>query len=208
MKTFLLSTLFIIVSIFLKAQNNNMLFLKKGSGKSLNNEIKKFKLPKQMVVNWYDTAGNEHNEDKVLLFAKDDTLYFDVPQNDSLVEAIAYNQIEFSLTHHTPLTDGQLDYMQLHNIQPMAWKPLGEVFSSSFNNPILLDLLNNLATKYNCTVDILLLAWVMQHPTKVLPVIGSTSIDRISNQKAAINIKLSLEDWFEMYTLSMGSKVP
>ena len=95
MKTFLLSTLFIIISIFLKAQNNNMLFLKKGSGKSLNNEIKKFKLPKQMVVNWYDTAGNEHNEDKVLLFAKDDTLYFDVPQNDSLVEAIAYNQIEF-----------------------------------------------------------------------------------------------------------------
>jgi len=124
------------------------------------------------------------------------------------VVPIAYNQIEFSLTHHTPLTDGQLDYMQLHNIQPMAWKPLGEVFSSSFNYPILLDLLNNLATKYNCTVDILLLAWVMQHPTKVLPVIGSTSIDRISNQKAAINIKLSLEDWFEMYTLSMGSKVP
>lgn len=125
------------------------------------------------------------------------------------VVPIAYNQIEFSLSHHEPLTDGQLDYMQLHNIQPMAWKPLGAVFTESFyaKSP-LIEVLSNLSIKYECSVDVLLLSWLLKHPTHVLPVIGTTTIDRIRNQKTAVDIKLSLEDWFEMYTASMGHKVP
>src|SRR6478672_1497399 len=38
---------------------------------------------------------------------------------------VSYNQIQFSLTHHLAMTDGSLDDMQLRNIRPMAWNPLG-----------------------------------------------------------------------------------
>jgi predicted oxidoreductase len=124
------------------------------------------------------------------------------------VVPVAYNQIEFSLTHHTPLTDGQLDYMQLHHIQPMAWKPLGNVFSAAFNQVNLMAILTKFSKKYNCSVDVLLLAWLLKHPTKVIPVIGTTSIARVINQKTSKDINLSLEDWFEMYEGSMERKVP
>lgn len=94
MKTLILSISFIFISILLCAQSNK-LYLRTENGGFLTNKLKSFELPKQMMVNWYDTSGHEHNDDKVLLLVKDDTLYFDVPGNDTLLEAIAYNQIEY-----------------------------------------------------------------------------------------------------------------
>lgn len=95
MKTTILSALLILISTFLHAQSSNNLYLRTEYGSSFNNKLKTIELPKQIMVNWYDTSGTEHNEDKVLLFVKDDTLYFDVAENDTLLEAIAYNQIEY-----------------------------------------------------------------------------------------------------------------
>ena len=41
---------------------------------------------------------------------------------------VNYNQIQFSATHNQAMLDGSLDFMQVHNIQPMSWNPLGTVF--------------------------------------------------------------------------------
>jgi predicted oxidoreductase len=123
------------------------------------------------------------------------------------VVPIHFNQIEFSLSHHEPLTNGVLDYVQLHHIQPMAWKPLGTIFSNT-NTPVLSQLLSQMSEKYQCTVDALLLAWILFHPSKVLPVIGTTNIERIKNQKNALQVKIDLEDWFALYEASLGHKVP
>lgn len=41
---------------------------------------------------------------------------------------VNYNQIQFSATHYEAMVDGTFDYMQIHNIKPMAWNPLGSVF--------------------------------------------------------------------------------
>lgn len=41
---------------------------------------------------------------------------------------VEVNQIECSLTHYHPIWDGNLDYMNVKNIQPMAWRPLGTYF--------------------------------------------------------------------------------
>ncbi|MFN5849838.1 MAG: aldo/keto reductase family oxidoreductase, partial [Chitinophagales bacterium] len=43
---------------------------------------------------------------------------------------ISYNQIQFSVTHLEAMLDGSLDYMQIKNIKPMAWSPMGSVFKS------------------------------------------------------------------------------
>lgn len=124
------------------------------------------------------------------------------------VVSVAYNQIEFSLSHHEPLTDGQLDYMQMHQIQAMAWKPLGNVFSEAAVNPNLHQVLTMLSDKYECAIDVLLLAWILKHPAGIIPVIGTTSIVRLCNQKNAAKVELHLEDWFAMYEASLEHKVP
>ena len=122
---------------------------------------------------------------------------------------VEYNQIQFSATHLEPMLDGSLDYIQLHNIKPMSWNPLGSVFKENNEKTIRLHiLLDQLEIKYNVTKDVLLLSWIMKHPSGVLPVIGTTNSERIKNSTKAISTTLELEDWFAIWTESVGHKVP
>ena len=62
--------------------------------------------------------------------------------------------------------------------------------------------------KYNATEDQILLAWILQHPSGVLPVIGTTSKARLENAIKALSISLELEDWFTLLEECQGHKVP
>lgn len=119
------------------------------------------------------------------------------------------NQIEFSATHFEPMLDGSLDYMQTHSIKPLAWSPMGCVFKKDNEQAARLkQLLAVLEEKYNATADVILLAWIMRHPAGIIPVTGSTNADRLKNQMSATQLNLELEDWFAIWTESMGNKVP
>ncbi|WP_339630704.1 aldo/keto reductase [Bizionia echini] len=77
------------------------------------------------------------------------------------------NQIEFSLTQHKAMHDGTLDYMQLHQIIPMAWSPLGCVFKDNTNQTLRIKKqLDILSEKYQATHDQLLLAWILNRHSK------------------------------------------
>jgi predicted oxidoreductase len=122
---------------------------------------------------------------------------------------VDYNQIQFSATHLEPMLDGSLDYMQLHDITPMSWNPLGTVFKEKNEQTQRLNtILSTLKIKYNVSSDVLLLAWIMQHPSGVLPVIGTTNIERLKNTTQALTLTLELEDWFAIWSESIGNKVP
>ncbi len=122
---------------------------------------------------------------------------------------ISINQIEFSLTQCNAMHDGTLDYILHHGIQPMAWSPLGTIFREDNNqSQRIRELLNDFTVKYSATEDQLLLAWIMKHPSGVLPVVGTTDKQRLLNAKNAADIELDLEDWFLMLVASQGHKVP
>lgn len=122
---------------------------------------------------------------------------------------IVCNQIQFSATHLEPMLNGELDYMMLHNIQPMAWKPLGSVYKEdNLQTKRLNELLEKLSIKYNLTDDLLLLAWVLKHPAHIQPVVGTTQIDRIKKLQQLNGFELELEDWFAIWTESIGTKIP
>lgn len=122
---------------------------------------------------------------------------------------IDFNQIQFSATNYEAMTDGSLDYMQLHNIQPMAWNPLGVVFRENTEQTQRLKLLfSKLVEKYHVGADLLLLAWILQHPAHVLPVAGTINVSRIQQLMKAKSLVLDAQDWFAIWTESMGNKVP
>ena len=122
---------------------------------------------------------------------------------------ISYNQIQFSATHFEPMLDGSLDYMQINNIQPMSWNPLGTVFrEDNEQSRRLKKLLASLVSKYQFGSDTLLLAWILQHPAKVIPVAGTVNVARIQLLMKATQLQLDKEDWFAIWTESMGNKVP
>ena len=122
---------------------------------------------------------------------------------------INYNQIQFSATHHEAMLDGSFDYMQLHNIRPMSWNPLGTVFREDIEQTRKLKkLLAQLVDKYHLGSDTILLAWVLKHPANVIPVAGTVNIARIQQLIKAVTMKLDQLDWFAIWTESMGNKVP
>lgn len=124
--------------------------------------------------------------------------------------AIAVNQIEFSAVQCQALFDGRLDQMLTQKITPMAWTPLGGIFSEETTpqKKRILDQLESLAAVYNATPDQLMLAWILHHPSGIHPVIGSTNLERIKAASNAVSIHLSTQDWFKILESSQGHEVP
>lgn len=123
--------------------------------------------------------------------------------------SIDINQIEFSLTHFDAMHDGTLDYILQHNIIPMAWSPLGTIFrETSDQTDRVKKVLDTLSKKYNATHNQLLLAWIHKHPSGIIPVVGTTNKERLSNALKSDKIKLEKEDWFALLVASQGHKVP
>ncbi len=122
---------------------------------------------------------------------------------------VEVNQTEFSLTQHTAMHDGTLDHMMLNNIQPMSWSPLGYVFKEDTEQTRRIHKqLGALLDKYNATEDQLLLAWILKHPSNIIPVVGTTTKQRLKDAYAATKINLELEDWFLILVACQGHKVP
>ena len=120
------------------------------------------------------------------------------------------HQIEFSAVQCQALFDGRLDQMLKHNITPMAWAPLGTLFGTETTpqKQRILDQLQYLTTTYNATTDQLMLAWILKHPSKIHPVIGSTNLERIAASVDAVSIDLTTEDWFRVLEASQGHEAP
>ena len=119
---------------------------------------------------------------------------------------ILYNQINLSLTHLDHMFDGTLEYMQANKILPMAYSPLGSYFKEQSNK--LKKVVESLKDKYSCTDYQLLISWLLKHPSKVYPVIGTTKSDRIKKSIKSLKIEIELIDWFELLEASLGNRVP
>lgn len=122
---------------------------------------------------------------------------------------IGYNQIQFSATHFEPMLDGSFDYMQMQSIRPMSWNPLGTVFRETNEQTTRLKkLLATLVSKYHLGSDTILLSWILQHPAHVIPIAGTVNIARIQALMKAVDLPLEKDDWFAIWTESMGKNVP
>lgn len=134
------------------------------------------------------------------------------PSQIDLIESkipLSVNQIEFSLTQPSAMYNGTLDHLLEKGIQPMSWSPLGSVFKIENEQTFKVKaVLKRLSAKYNASEDTLLLAFILKHPAKISPVIGTTNKGRILNANKALQTTLMLEDWFELLAASQGHEVP
>ena len=121
---------------------------------------------------------------------------------------ISCNQVEFSLTHNVPMDDGTFDDCILNDRHAMAWSPLGAVFrEQTEQTERIKKVINELGEKYNADASQLLLAWIMKHPAKVHPVVGTTNKERITAAVQASQIDMELQDWFSLLEASRGEEV-
>tara|TARA_B110000967_G_scaffold175238_1_gene187895 strand:- start:492 stop:1352 length:861 start_codon:yes stop_codon:yes gene_type:complete len=121
---------------------------------------------------------------------------------------VSANQIEFSLTKNEAMSNGTLDSMLQKGIQIMSWSPLGNVFKEeSAQVKRIKSVLKKLTKKHETSEDVILLAFILKHPAKISPVIGTTNKERILNANKALKVNLELQDWFELLAASQGQEV-
>jgi predicted oxidoreductase len=114
------------------------------------------------------------------------------------------NQIELSLTSWQAFFDGTIDVLMKHRVSPMAWSPLGGGNLMTGNNSELF----NKKPKYNATDSQLALAWLLRHPSNIFPVIGTSNPTRLKEASESINIRMDVQDWFDMLKTVQGREMP
>ena len=115
------------------------------------------------------------------------------------------NQIELSLFNNNPFFDGTTDTLMKHQVSPMAWSPLGG--GKPFENEFVMKSLNALANENNCSITQLMLAWLLKHPSAVVPILGTTQTSRIKEGAKAADINFDKQHWFEMLKVVKGHDV-
>ncbi len=117
------------------------------------------------------------------------------------------NQVELSVMHHTPFTDGDVAWMQEAGVPIMAWSPLagGRLFGPE--GASVHEVLNRIGTAFGVGADAVAVAWLLRHPARIMPVMGTNNMNRIKGLADAMKVKLDREDWFEIYTAALGHEV-
>jgi predicted oxidoreductase len=148
--------------------------------------------------------------------------------NKYLHNKIIINQLQFSIMH-TGMIDaglnmnikndasidrdgGVLEYCRLKEITIQAWSPyqygfFGGVFLDNDKFPELNKKINEIAGKYGVTNTAIATAWILRHPAKIQTIVGSMNSERIKEISKASNIKLTRQEWYEIY-LAAGNKLP
>ncbi len=129
------------------------------------------------------------------------------------------HQIEISLLQLTPFTDGTLDQCMIERLTPMSWSPLaGGLLGNGakkllpsqeqYSYQKLLPVLDSTAKSRGISRAAVAVAWLLKHPSKILPIIGSTNPERIREAAKAAEMDLTREEWYRLLLAARGEPLP
>lgn len=121
---------------------------------------------------------------------------------------LATNQVELSVLNPAPFINGEVQWMQERGISPMAWSPLGGGGLFGPDGQAVHTVLHRIGTEQNVDVAAVAIAWLLAHPAKILPVMGTNSLSRIKTFNQAGAVTMDRQTWFEILTAAQGHEVP
>ena len=144
-------------------------------------------------------------------------------------QPLVINQVELNLMHahlidegvianqaggnYTAAT-GTLDYCRRNEVMIQAWAPVAG--GKLFNPPEQADervretagLVARLAQEKNTSQEAIVLAWLLRHPARIQPIIGTTNPDRLVASCLADDVVLAREEWFALFVTARGAPLP
>lgn len=116
------------------------------------------------------------------------------------------NQMEISVTCNECITNGDIVFHQKNDDTIMAWSPLGGGTLMTENNAIG-QVLDIIATENHVDRSAIAIAWILAHPAKILPIMGTNSLTRIKALSDALKVNMDRVTWFKIYTAALGHEV-
>lgn len=109
---------------------------------------------------------------------------------------------------------GTVEHCRSNGITLQAWGALaGGRFTGAPWEPqddVVTALVSSLAERHGTTPETVLLAWLQRHPAAIVPVVGTTSPDRIRAcaDAAAGAVTLTHDEWYELWIAARGAPLP
>jgi predicted oxidoreductase len=138
----------------------------------------------------------------------------------SVKQPLVANQLQLSITNANMISNGVnvnmvndsavnrdgsvLDYCRLNDITIQPWSPFQYgffegVFLENDKFPELNQKIDEIANKYEVSNTTIAAAWLLRHPAKMQPVIGTMNINRLKDCCKATEIQLTREEWYSIY---------
>jgi len=122
------------------------------------------------------------------------------------------NQVELNPLFSDVLSDGTFDQCLKYRVKPMVWSPLRPLYDLKENrhgqeaDKLLKvnEVLTKIANEIGVSEDKVALAWVLQHPSSPIPVIGTSNTARIQSAAEALDVKLTRPQWYQIWCASVG----
>jgi len=125
--------------------------------------------------------------------------------------SLVSNQVEISPYCLEHFENGDIDFFLKERIKPMAWSPLagGRLLNPQTEKgqkiyKVLLEIAEELELEH---IDQVIYVWLLKHPVGILPIVGTSKIERVKSAVDALSIEMSHEQWFRIYA-STGAEMP
>ncbi len=120
------------------------------------------------------------------------------------------HQIELSLLHLPPFINGQVAHAQRLKMPLMAWSPLagGALLGNGPAARRLTPLLSAKADEHGVDATAVAVAWLLHHPARIVPVLGTNRLDRIAAIGDAMKLSFDTQGWYALYAAALGADVP
>jgi predicted oxidoreductase len=143
-------------------------------------------------------------------------------------QKIVFNQLQLSITNTGMIDaginvnmeidpsinrDGSiLDYCRLKEITIQPWSPFQYgffegVFLDNEKFPELNQVINEMAAAKGVANTAIAIAWILRHPARMQPIVGTTNPGRLRDICKASDITLTRHEWYQIY-LAAGNKLP
>lgn len=148
-----------------------------------------------------------------------------------LPDPLVANQLEMNLLHHGFAEvdvsfnqvapgypdgwEGVKEYCRMHGVSMQAWSPLAKGLLSG--KPVedqppavvaTAALVARLAHEHGVPAEAIVLAWLLRHPARIVPVLGTTKPERLAACARAVDVRLSREEWYTLFATARGKAMP
>jgi predicted oxidoreductase len=124
---------------------------------------------------------------------------------------IVVHQIEFSPLEIRPLHNGTIDQALERDMVILAWSPLGGgrlSHAQDARGVAVAAALDAVAHSYGVSRAAAAYSWIMAHPARPIPIVGTQSVARIAEIPSAFKVEWTRELWYAVLEAALGEKLP
>ncbi len=124
---------------------------------------------------------------------------------------LASTQPEFSALHLEPIETGLFDHAMAADLAVLAWSPLG---GGRIGDPqddrsrAVAAALDIVAAEAGVSRTAAAYAWVMAHPARAIPIVGTQNAARIAEIPDAFKVRFTRQQWYDVLVAARGEKLP